>query len=260
MTTARGAGHPASHSSKTEPHEPARKSGYEKWQDGIDDANANWDVHDCEIRSSVDEYNRHLGRSPGYVPLDWKIVKIMLWVETGAKDPLWKSRPMQIGNARDPGLTSLLFGNEGGALIIPPSIRRGLSLDGVRSDPKQNIRAGIGYLLMRMASYAYKSVLNADATVHEVTAMAGDNIARVAKAQGSTPEVMKKLNPSVGIVHAGDVLKYQKASVERVITGWNPLSSGSIAQRYNHGDPLYAKKFQYAASSIARRVEASCAR
>lgn len=260
MTTARAAGHPADSSSKARTHEPVRKSGYEKWQDGIDDANADWDAHDCEIRSSVDEYNRHLDSSPGYVRLDWKIVKTMLWVETGAKDPQWARRPMQIGNASDPGLPSLLLGNEGGALIIPPSIRRGLSLEGARSDPRQNIRAGIGYLLMRMASYAYKSVLDADARVYEVTAIAGDSIERVAKAQGSTPEVMKKLNPSVSIVHAGDVLKYQKASVERVITGWSPLSSGSIAQRYNHGDSFYARKFQYAASSIAQRAEAACAR
>ncbi len=260
MTTARTAGHPASHPSKTKAHESARKSGYEKWQDGIDDANANWDVHDCEIWSTVDEYNCHLGKSPGYAPLDWKIVKIMLWVETGANNPLWKRRPMQIGNVDDPGLTSLLLGNEGGSLIVPPSIRRGLSLDGAKSDPRQNIQAGIGYLLMRMASYAYKSVLGTDATVHEVTAVSGDSIEKVAKARGSTPEVMKRLNPSVGIVHAGDVLKYQRAAVERVITGWNPLSSGSIAQRYNHGDPLYARKFQYAALAIDKRVETACAR
>lgn len=85
---------------------------------------------------------------------------------------------MQIGSEGDPGLTSLLRGNEGGDLIIPPSLRP---------------------------------------------------------------------------------LMYQKAAVKRVITGWNAIHPTGIAQRYNSGDSLYAKKFEYAFSVISKRRAAACA-
>lgn len=36
------------------------KTGFEKWQDGIDNAagDTRWDSWDCEIRMAVDEYDR----------------------------------------------------------------------------------------------------------------------------------------------------------------------------------------------------------
>jgi hypothetical protein len=241
-------------------HEPPPRAVGEMWEDGVDKADETWDAYDCELRAAVIEYNRHLAGSPSYFPLDWKVVKAMLWVETGARSPKWRTRPMQIGNDGDPGLQSLLLGNEGGDLIVPPSMRPYLSIDGVKRQPTQNIRAGIGYLLMRMAKFGFKSIPDADARIHEVTAAPGDSLDRIAKAQGSTLDVMRKLNPSVNIVHAGDVLRYQKASIQRVITGWGSLSAGSIALRYNSGDPQYAKKFQYAAQAITQRTEAACAR
>ncbi|VWC27593.1 peptidoglycan-binding protein [Burkholderia latens] len=48
------------------------KTGFEKWQDGIDKAvgDTRWDSWDCEIRMAVDEYNRHLSGIAGYRPLD----------------------------------------------------------------------------------------------------------------------------------------------------------------------------------------------
>lgn len=254
----------SSHSKNLQPEagkrDAAQKKSLEKWEVGIDRADADWDIYDCQIRSVVDEFNRHLSRSPGYVSLDWKVIKTMLWVETGAGSFEWKSKPMQIGHRDDPGLASLLLGNEGGDLIIPPSMRPYMSMQGAKVEPMQNIRAGVGYLLMRMASYAYKNVLDADTRIHEVTARQGDSLDQLAKAQGSTVEVMKKLNPSSHIVHAGDVLRYQKASIKRVITGWNAVSAGGIAQRYNRGDPAYAKKFQYAARALSQRGDAACAR
>jgi hypothetical protein len=258
MTTARTAGHPANHSPRAKAHVPAQESGLQRWQVGIDRAGAAWDVYDCDLRSVVSEYNRHLVDTNGYFPLDWKIVKAMLWVETGGGSPDWRRKPMQIGNHDDPGLASLLLGDEGGQLIIPPSMQPGLSMGSATSDPVQNIRAGVGYLLMRHAIYANQSVLSADTRIHEVTAAPGDSLDRIAKAQGSTAEVMKRLNPSVHTVHAGDLLRYQRATVKRVITGWRPLSADGIARRYNRGDSRYAEKMGYASAAINMRVEAAC--
>lgn len=248
--------HPAA---KPAAPKPKPRSGLENWEDGIDKADENWDAYDCEIRSAVGEYDRHLSRTPGHVPLDWRIIKAMLWVETGAKVVDWRVKPMQIGNDGDPGMMALLGDREGGELIIPPSLRAGLSVSTVQATPVNNIRAGIGYLLMRMASFAFRTVPDADTRIYEVTAQAGDSIEKIAKARGSTPELMKKLNPSVHMLKRGEVLKYQKASVRKVITGWKSITPSGIATYYNAGgDALYVQKMNYALAAVRRRTATAC--
>jgi len=63
------------------------KTGYEKWKDGITRAvgDIKWDAWDCEIQMAVNEYNRHLMGTAGYRPLDWKIIKAMLWVRRASR-------------------------------------------------------------------------------------------------------------------------------------------------------------------------------
>jgi hypothetical protein len=252
-TTAR---HPAARHASPR---PTPRTGFEKWEDSIDKADDRWNAYDCEIRSAVDEYDRHLSRTPGYVPLDWRVVKAMLWVETGAGHPQWKTQPMQIGNKHDPGMMALLGGQEGGDLIIPPSMRVSLSASAVQSTPVCNIRAGIGYLLMRMANFAFKSVPGTDVRIHDVTIGAGDTIDRIARVQGSTPEVIKRLNPSVRMLKPGESLKYQKASIQKVITGWKPITPSSVATYYNAGgDSMYAAKMNRAEAVIRQGAEAAC--
>ncbi|MES2247060.1 MAG: LysM domain-containing protein [Pseudomonadota bacterium] len=237
---------------------PQPKTSFDTWVAGVNRADDRWNTYDCEIRSAVDEYNMHLSRAPGYVPLDWRVVKAMLWVETGPNAPAWRSRPMQIGNASDAGMMALLGDREGGDLVVPPSLRASLSASSVKAEPISNIRAGIGYLLMRMATFEFKSIVSADGKVHEIAVKDGDSLERIAKEQGSTPEVMKKLNPSAHLLKAGQVLKYQKAVVRKVITGWMPLTSSSIATRYNVGDANYARKMDHALSAVHKAKEATC--
>ncbi|SCX56730.1 LysM domain-containing protein [Variovorax sp. EL159] len=228
------------------------------WERSIDKADNEWDSHDCDVREAVHEYDMHLSQTPGYVPLDWKMVKAILWVETGAKRAQWKTRPMQIGNTGDPGLQALLGNSDGGELILPPSYRRSLSIDGVRRTPIHNIRAGIGYLLLRMTNFSFQSVLDADTRTYDVAVRSGDNLSSIARAQGSTPEVMKKLNPSAHVLRPGDVLRYQKASIQRVITGWKPITASGVAAYYNAGgDAVYAKKLSYALAAVRRQAEAA---
>lgn len=225
----------------------------EGWKRGIDKADDKWNSHDCEIRSAVHEYDMHLSRTKGYVPLDWRLVKAMLWVETGAKRPQWKTRPMQIGNTGDLGLQALLGGKDGGDLILPPSYRRSLSVDGVRRAPADNIRAGVGYLLLRMANFSFQSVPDADTRTHQVVVKAGDTLSSIARANGSTPEVMKRLNPSAHMLRPGEVLQ-----VQRVITGWKPVTASRAATYYNvDGDATYADKLGYALAAVRRGSEAA---
>lgn len=237
------------------------KTGFEKWQDGLKKAvgDAKWNVWDCEIQMAVNEYNRHLSGIAGYRPLDWLLIKAMIWVETGAESKMWGSNPIQIGNPGDPGLKSLLAGNEGGDLIIPSAWKNRLTLSSATTIPAHNIRAGIGYLLMRMANYSIQSVPDTDNTIHEVKVQTGDSIAKIAKANGSTIEIMQRLNPAAHVLKPGQVLKFQKASLKKVIVSWKVISTTSIATTYNAGDKHYAKKLDYALALIRKEKVATCA-
>lgn len=238
------------------------KSKLQEWLDGVSAgaSDPKWNTWDCEIQAAVDEYNRHLAGTTGYVPLNWQIIKAMLWVETGANNAQWMTKPMQIGVAGDPGMSSLLSGKEGGELILPPAWKARLTVGSIRSIPAHNIRAGIGYLLMRLANFEYRSVLAADTKVYEVKVRSGDTLGRIATDNGSTAEVMKRLNPTAATLQPGQVLKYQKASVQQVITGWRQISTALVAQRYNGGgDPNYATKLDHTLSLVRNGTPASCA-
>ncbi|KXU89985.1 peptidoglycan-binding protein [Paraburkholderia monticola] len=237
------------------------RTGFERWQDGVSKAvsDAKWNSWDCEIRMTVNEYNRHLRGTSRYVPLDWQLIKAMLWVETGPHDPQWNAKPMRIGVAGDPGLASLLSGKEGGDLILPPGWKGQLTISAVRTIPAYNIRAGIGYLLMRMAHFKYRSVLGADPKVYEIAVRPGDSLDKMAKAQGTTIDTLKNLNPTAAVLRPGQVLKYRKASVQNAIASWRPFSATLIAQRYNGGGDLnYARKLDYALSMVRQGMVALC--
>ena len=236
------------------------KTGFEKWQEGLNSATDNpaWNTYDCDVQVAVTEYNRHLGTTTAYVPLNAQLIKAMLWVETGAASAQWRVKPMQIGVPGDPGLASLLSDREGGDLILPPATKAMLTVGSVGKNPGHNIRAGIGYLLMRMANFDFQSVLDADSEVHDVAVKTGDSLDKIAKTHGSTLEIMKKLNGSA-VLRVGQVVHYQKATVQRVITGWRRITTQSIALRYNGGgDPNYAKKLDYALRLIRVGKAAVC--
>lgn len=61
------------------------KTGFEKWQDGLSNAvgDVKWNAYDCEIQMAVNEFNQHLADTPNYMPLDWQLIKAMVWTETG---------------------------------------------------------------------------------------------------------------------------------------------------------------------------------
>lgn len=238
------------------------KSGFEKWQDGLNNAvgDVRWNAYDCEIQMAVNEFNQHLASTPSYTPLDWQLIKAMVWTETGAMQAEWGIRPMQIGVAGDPGLVSFLSGKEGGDLILPPAWKGRLTAGSVRVIPGHNIRAGIGYLLMRMANTEYKTLPAADSKIYEVTTKPGDSMDKIARAHGSTTEHLKKLNPTANILRPGQSIKFQKASTRRIITGWRYISTSMIAQRYNGGgDPSYAKKLDFALGLIRQGKATACA-
>lgn len=237
------------------------RTGYEAWQDGINKAlnNPAWDAHDCDIRIAVSEYNQYLSNTQGYIYLDWKLIKAMLWVESGAKSKEWKVKPMQIGVNGDPGLNAFLSDKEGGELILPPSLQGRLNSGNAKAIPYYNIRAGIGYMLMRMANYDYASTAGTDTKIYEIAVKPGDSLDKIARTQGTTIATLKKLNLATENLRPGQILKYYKASVQKVILGWNVPTSQMIASRYNGGkDKRYSQKLDYALAILRQGKGAVC--
>jgi len=236
-----------------------------KWKTGIDHGalDPKWDQWDSVIQEAVNEYNQHLAETPGYVALDWKFVKAMLWTESGGGSPAWTKNPMQIGaHPEDPGMEALLSGKEGGNLIMPPTLKVPLTKDTIPEMPEANIRAGIGYLLMRAAKYEYKSIPKPGATINEVIIQKGNTLTTIADRNHSTVDAIKELNPNIDpdSLQIGQVIKYQEASRQRVITGWEPIDTQFALNNYNEGgDKKYAIKMDYALSKIIEKEKAiSC--
>ncbi|WP_256330093.1 LysM peptidoglycan-binding domain-containing protein [Variovorax sp. YR216] len=188
----------------------------------------------------------------GYFPLDWKLVKAMAWTETGAARPQWATKPLQIGNAGDPGLQVMLRREEGSDLIVPPTMH--VSFISAASNPRANIEAGVGYLLTKLANTSIRSVPEPSSQVYQVTVKAGDSLSKIARSEGSTEELMKQLNPGVHGLTIGQVLKCRKASMRRVVTGWKFINTSNIARYYNGGgDPKYREKLDFVLRALERR-------
>lgn len=234
---------------------------FQGWKQYINTAleDGEWNKWDCDIQTIVNDYNTHLAGSKGYVPLNWQWVKAILWVESGAGVPAWNSKPMQIGVANDPGLGALLHGDEGGEIILPPSYQKLLTAASAKTNPVDNIRAGVGYLLMRMARFEQQVVADANSPITPVTIKAGDNLSLLAKRYGSTVEHLQALNPGVKTLRIGQVINVQKASQQKVITGWRTISNQLIHARYNgFGDPSYARKLDYVLPLIQQGAPSKC--
>lgn len=223
-----------------------------KWKQTVDDAltNPDWDAYDKLIQSEVSDYNQRLRLTTGFVVLGWKIFKAVAWAETGAKNPEWKTRPMQIGNIGDPGYTALKNGNEATLLIMSEKLTKDVKTGDI-NNPELNIQSGIAYALNRLVRSDIKSVDDVkDKTLHTYSVASGDNLTVIAKKVGSTVESLKALNPTALVLKPHQVLKYRKASMQRVITGWTLVTTAAIASTYNTGDVDYKAKLDYALTVI----------
>jgi hypothetical protein len=230
-------------------------NGFEGWKAGIDRADGEWDHYDSVVMRVVGEYNVQLRDTPGFFPVDWRLVKAMLWTESGANVDAWRTKPLQIGVGPDPGLRALLLGQEGGDLILPPCVV--LTTSNVLTNPHANIRAGVGYMLIRMANYGFATMPD-DSSVFSVSAGPGDSFSALARKHRSTVDTLQKLNPGIRSIRAGQILKCQRASVRKTIVGWKTFDVNTVARRYNGngqptGDSFYARKLEYAMIAIKKR-------
>ena len=237
---------------------PAMPPPLKPWADSVSKAEANpqWQDYDRDIQDIVDAYNSHLAKTPGYVPLDWQMVKAMLFVETGAGHPGdWSSRPMQIGNTYDPGLQTLLLSGDKLALIVPDRLRVNLTSASATTDGRMNIVAGVGYLLLRAARWGRGTKITGARVLHIIVGK-HDSLWHIARSVGTTEPLLLKMNPSIKAYNLkpGTILNYQKAQDGDVILGWAELDSGNIARLYNGKDVQdYTLKLDYAYALIRYR-------
>jgi hypothetical protein len=80
-----------------------------------------------------------------------------------------------------------------------------------------------------------------------------------ARQQSSTTDMLRTLNPSIGTLRPGQVLKYRKAAMRKVITGWKPMTTANVGRLYNTKAPdTYAKKLDHALATIQQVKEPVC--
>lgn len=113
-----------------------------------------WDSWDQHVQATVQIFNSFLAGKGLFFSLDWRIIKTMLWVESGpsARNNMWNIRPLQIGNPGDMGLSYFLTSTQA-KLTTPPRLYAGLNAQNIATEPRCNIVAGIGYLMVKMARF-----------------------------------------------------------------------------------------------------------
>ena len=231
-----------------------------KWKQTVDMGIADkaWDEYDALIQAEVDAYQKKFAGTPGFIALDWKLFKAMVWVESGGpSNASWKTRPLQIGNPGDPGYGVLKDGKEAAPLIMLDKLKQDIKTGDINK-PELNIRAGIAYALTRLVTSDMKSVDDPkNSKVYDYTVVAGDNFSKIAKDLDTTVESLQKQNPTAHVLKVGQKIKYRKASIQRVITGWSAISTTSLATRYNSGDPDYKEKLEYVLALFPKLVRAA---
>lgn len=167
---------------------------------------------------------------------------------------------MQIGVPGDPGLKALLSDQEGGEIILPTFWKNRLTSGTVKTLPSHNIRAGVAYLLMRLAIFEIKSVVDPSSSgPYNVTVKAGDSFFKIAQTQGSTVDILKGLKRASSTLKAGQILSVEKGAMKRVVSNWRTISTTTITQRYNGGgDLLYSQKLEYAFSLVKNGKTVLC--
>lgn len=222
------------------------------WCDGLDYQYAKnpdaWSQHDTIFMNTAVDYDFHLKRTPGYKSLDWLLVKVQAWVETGANSRFWASNVMQIGKRGDLGLDQLQ--KPSGQLIVPPQYKPHLNLATVTSTPLWNIRAGIGYLLWGAAHFGYL-----DVPVEEQEQYPGLSKSFQEEVPSLGWSAMQE--PFSATLVAVSNVHGHESRTKKVyaVTGWQPITLQLIAKRYNvDGDGNYLDKLNHAYNLMIKGV------
>ncbi len=198
-----------------------------------------WSVYDTDIAATVRIYNDYLARQAGFRPLPPLLIKAMCWTETGAESIKWKSRPMQIGNTGDAGLAELLSTKPASMLILPPSFRKGgmyeLTFSNVRTLPVFNIRAGVGYLLLRASTLIKTPVIDDNGQFFADTVRKHDTLFNMSRRDSTTIQELQTSNPSslTRRLQPETTLRFRHISIEDTFS-FTRIDAYQAASTYNN--------------------------
>lgn len=224
---------------------------------------AEWDKHDGIIQKVVAEMNqkfqvKHYDFSP-FIPLDWKIIKAMVWVESSG--PSWQSReggvkpapafygpwPIQFGNSGDPGLGVIRDGAEHSHLISSKELRNELKKT---MTAELCIRGGVALVFHYAAIYENAKIIDRQAVQHD-TVRTKDTLSKIAaRNQTLVEEITRASNLSEKtILRVGQTVWFRSAHREWQLNGWKDW--WIAVTKYNGGgDPHYRSKVRAAYQAI----------
>jgi hypothetical protein len=218
-----------------------------------------WSEYDQKIKTEVSTLNKKFAATtPNFKELDWRKVKAMVWVEVqaGPDSDAWKSNPLQIGNAGDPGLPALKEGKEHTDLIVSDELRTKLKQLG-KMNAEIGLKAGVAWLFRKAAKFEHKEVVDSAAS-STYTMKAGDTLEKIARDQGTTIDILMKDNAidaaAAKKLQPGKVLKFRKAHKQWQISGWQDWDQ-AIKDYNGGGDPKYLDKVTNEFKKIARFFE-----
>mgnify|MGYP003440246518 len=121
-----------------------------------------WGEYDTAIKNGLLECAASLKTFNLQLPagLDWTMIKAMIWVETGGPNSYnnaWFENPMQIGvlgkdgKPLDPGAQVVAEAREKVPFLLPKSQYPDMTVKAIATNRWVNIKAGIAYLLNRLA-------------------------------------------------------------------------------------------------------------
>ena len=128
------------------------------------------------------------------------------------------------------------------ALIVPPNLRNAVASPNFNA--RDNIAAGVGYLLYRAAEFGQKTVIDKK-DVRTVTVERGDSLYAIARRVGTPEQVLRDMNRHTPLfpLKIGTKLTYSPAKTVTVITGWQSIDPQSTYRLYNaHPGTDYANK------------------
>lgn len=235
---------------------------FDAWKESISKAvkhDPRWGEYDFlidEVCLIFNGYHRLSGSAVSKlcsIVIDPGLIKALIRVETGPDAPgqSWGKRPMQIGNLGDKGLDDVLGTSPLRRTIfelIVPNEYRYIDFNSVRNNPKENIIAGIAYILMSTCTFAMATFICDEKVESTQVTRELNNYSVIAKNVGTTVDVLLKMNPDLNPnkLHVGDAVKFNRAERRLFVYSIEKLDCRLLARVYNvNGDARYLDKLNF---------------
>ena len=216
--------------------------------------NSSWDGYDNTIKREVDSFNQSIKQKyPDFPGLDWRLVKAMLWQESGGPNTgkEWKTWPMQIGRRKsDLAIEDVIGGGYHTNLISLKPVRDEIAraYRQHKMTPTLNIRAAVIYLCAR-AIHGFDAEKNAPQLKDRLEE--GQSLSKFAEEHETTVENLEMLNPTIKGKEKS--LQPGKLIYQKTKPVWSPWEWAVHNYNSEKTDPNYVKKVLRYYEAIKKR-------